>query len=77
VLDIGSFSKVQLQLFSSKITKEIVGKLTRFRVQFVWHVFFNIYVFNNIIISHPFISRRNSNLAGACCLQGSNPNGRR
>jgi hypothetical protein len=33
---------------------ECVGKLTRFRVQFVWHVFFTVYVFNNIIISHPF-----------------------
>ena len=50
----GSLSKVQLQLSSSKITNEFVGKLTRFPVQFVWHVFFTVYVFNNIIISHPF-----------------------
>ncbi len=50
----GSLSKVQLQLSSSKITNEFVGKLTRFSVQFVWHGLFTEYVFNNIIISPPF-----------------------
>ncbi len=50
----GSLSKVQLQLSSSKITNEFVGKLTRFPVQFVWHVFFTEYVYNNIIVSTPF-----------------------
>jgi hypothetical protein len=51
----GSLSKVQLQLFSSKITNEFVGKLTRFRELFIWHLFFTVYVFNIIIIiiSHP------------------------
>jgi hypothetical protein len=39
---------------SSKITNEFVGKLTRFPVLFVWHVFLTVYVFNDIIISHPF-----------------------
>jgi hypothetical protein len=33
---------------------EFVGKLTRFPVPFVWHVFFTEYVYNNIIISTPF-----------------------
>jgi hypothetical protein len=50
----GSLSKVQLQLSSSKITNEFVGKLTRFPVQSVWHGLFTEYVFNNIIISPPF-----------------------
>jgi hypothetical protein len=50
----GSLSKVQPQLSSSKITNEFVCKLTRFPVQFVWHVFFTENVFNNIIISPPF-----------------------
>ncbi len=41
----GSLSTVQLQLFSSKITNEFVGKLDMFCVQFVGHVFFSVYVF--------------------------------
>jgi hypothetical protein len=61
----GSLSKVQLQLSSSKITDEFVCKLTRFPVQFVWHVFFSVYVFNNIIISHTFPG---GNVKGACTV---------
>ena len=45
-------STVQLQLFSSTITKEFLCKLDRFRVQFVGNVFFSVYVFNNLNISH-------------------------
>ncbi len=48
----GSLSTVQLQLFSSTITKESVCKLDRFCVQFVGLVFFSVYVLNNLNISH-------------------------
>jgi hypothetical protein len=47
-------STVQLQLFSSKITNEFVGKLDIFCVQFVGHVLFSIDVFSNLNISHSF-----------------------
>ncbi len=63
----GSLSKVQLQLSSSKITDEFVGKLTRFPVQFlcVFVYYISVYVFNNIIISHPFPG---GNVKGACTV---------
>jgi hypothetical protein len=53
------------QLFSSKITNEFVGKLDIFCVQFVGHVFFSVYVFNNLNISHSFPGE---NVKGACSL---------
>jgi hypothetical protein len=61
----GSLSTVQLQLFSSKITNEFVGKLDIFRVQFVGHVFFSVHGFNNLNISHSFPGE---NVKGACSL---------
>ncbi len=61
----GSLSTVQLQLFSSKITNDFVGKWDIFCVQFVGHVFFSVYVFNNLNISRSFPGE---NVKGACSL---------